>query len=105
MFLRYDASVPNTSYKPLECVFARVTKTVSADLKTIVEPCQLGGNPECSQCGCLGSMGLHAVAEHQLPLGMRIRPIFNASDAIGKAVRWVREAGSDLSSRPTPPPP
>ena len=30
-------------------------------------------------------MGLHAVAEHQLPLGMRIRPNFNASVAIHSA--------------------
>lgn len=88
---------------PQECVFARVTKTVSADLKTIVEPCQLGGNPDCSQCGCLGAVGLQAVAEYRLPLGMRIRPIFDASDAVGKAVRWVRGAPSKLSSRSTAP--
>ena len=72
---------------PKECVFARITKTVSADLKTVVEPCQLGGNPDCSQCGCLGSMGMHAVADYELPLGLKLRPIFNASDAIGTAVR------------------
>lgn len=75
---------------PDECVFARVTKTVSADLKTIVTPCQLGGNPDCSQCGCLGSMGLHAVADYPFPLGFRIRPIFNASDAIGGALRKLQ---------------
>jgi sulfatase maturation enzyme AslB (radical SAM superfamily) len=78
---------------PRECVFARVTKTVSADLKTVVEPCQLGGNPDCSQCGCLGSMGLHAVAEYTLPVGMKIRPIFDVSDAIGSSVRrWRGES-------------
>lgn len=89
---------------PQECVFARVTKTVSADLRTVVTPCQLGGNPDCSQCGCLGSMGLHAVANYRLPLGVRIRPIFNASDAIGRSVRWAREAAASLSSRSTPAP-
>ena len=82
-------------------MFARVTKTVSADLKTIVEPCQLGGNPDCSQCECLGAVGLQAVAEYQLPLGMRIRPIFEASDAVGKAVRWARGARSNLGLRST----
>jgi len=90
---------------PQECVFARVTKTVSADLKTVVEPCQLGGNPDCSQCGCLGSMGLHAVANYPLPLGFRIRPVFNASDAIGRTMRRFRAAASALSSKSTPPPP
>lgn len=75
---------------PDDCVFARVTKAVSADLETLVTPCQLGGNPDCSQCGCLASMGLHALANHRLPLGMRIMPIFRASDAIGRAVRKLR---------------
>jgi len=77
---------------PAECVFARVTKTVSADLKTVVTPCQLGGNPDCSQCGCGASMGLHAVANYPLPLGLKLRPIFYASDAIGKGARRVRTA-------------
>ena len=69
---------------PRECVFARVTKTVSADLKTVVTPCQFGGNPDCSQYGCLASMGLHAVAEYTLPIGIKIRPIFDVSDTIGE---------------------
>ena len=75
---------------PRECVFARVTKTVSADLKTVVKPCQLGGNPDCSQCGCLASMALHAVADYTLPIGIKIRPIFDVSDAIGSTVRRWR---------------
>lgn len=87
---------------PQECVFARATKTVSADLRTIVTPCQLGGNPDCSQCGCLGSIGLHAVADYELPMGLRIRPIFNASDAFGKAVRRARASLAGLSLRSTP---
>ena len=90
---------------PSECVFARVTKTVSADLTTLVTPCQLGGNPDCSQCGCLGSMGLHAVSNYRLPLGIRIRSIFNASDAIGRSVRRARQAAKQLSIRPAPAPP
>lgn len=98
VFLEAFLSPPES---PRDCVFARVTKTVSADLKTLVEPCQLGGNPDCSQCGCGGSIALHAVADYPLPLGIKLRPIFNASDAIGQQVRRARSA---LSSRSTPPP-
>jgi MoaA/NifB/PqqE/SkfB family radical SAM enzyme len=36
---------------PEECIFARTTKTISADLTTPVTPCQFGGDPDCSQCG------------------------------------------------------
>jgi hypothetical protein len=64
-----------------------VTKTVSADLNTVVKPCQLGGNPDCLQCGCLPSMGLHAIANDTLPIGIKFRPIFDVSDAIGSTVR------------------
>src|SRR5262249_21221395 len=43
----------NPPSKPSECIFANTTRTVTADLKTRVSPCQFGGNPDCSQCGCI----------------------------------------------------
>src|SRR5579884_778377 len=51
---------------PEECIFARTTRTISADLKTSVSPCQFGGDPDCSQCGCIASMGLAAVGHYRL---------------------------------------
>src|SRR5439155_21591904 len=36
---------------PKECTFARLTTCLSADLKTHVTPCQLGGRPVCAECG------------------------------------------------------
>lgn len=78
---------------PESCIFARITKTVSADLRTPVVPCQLGGNPDCSQCGCMAAMGLKAVADYRLPLGLPVHPIFDASDAVGKAMRRLRARG------------
>src|SRR5712691_3927302 len=51
---------------PDECVFARTTTVLSADLKTVVTPCQYGGVPDCSQCGCIASAGMAAVGRHQL---------------------------------------
>jgi MoaA/NifB/PqqE/SkfB family radical SAM enzyme len=44
---------------PRRCMFARMSTNYSADLKTRVEPCIFGGNPDCSQCGCAISSGLH----------------------------------------------
>ncbi len=50
---------------PERCVFAQTTRSISADFKTPVVPCQFGGDPDCSQCGCLASMGLAAVGKSQ----------------------------------------
>lgn len=76
---------------PSECIFARVTKCTSADLETIVTPCQFGGTPDCSQCGCVASMGLHAVGRHRLPGGIKVGSLLGGSERIGTAVRAVRE--------------
>jgi len=55
---------------PADCIFARTTHTVSADLKTVITPCQFGGEPDCSQCGCVASMGLAAVGHHKVVAGI-----------------------------------
>ncbi len=76
---------------PAECIFARTTETVSADLTTRITPCQFGGEPDCAQCGCIASMGMAAIGNHKLgPL--KLASIFLASDAFGK--RWSRLTGS-----------
>jgi sulfatase maturation enzyme AslB (radical SAM superfamily) len=69
---------------PKECVFALTTQTVSADLKTKIVPCQFGGNPDCSSCGCVASMGLAAVAAHKLAGFIPVGMIFKASIMIGQ---------------------
>lgn len=71
--------------KPSECVFAQTTQTLSADLETRIEPCQFGGNPDCSSCGCVASMGLAAVAAHKLAGVIPVGAIFRASAAIGRS--------------------
>jgi MoaA/NifB/PqqE/SkfB family radical SAM enzyme len=76
---------------PEECIFARVTECVSADLETVVTPCQFGGTPDCSRCGCVASIGLHTLGRHRLPGGIQVGKLFFASDRIGGAVRRVRE--------------
>ena len=75
---------------PSRCVFARVTRCVSADLETSVTPCQFGGTPDCANCGCVASIALHAVGRHRLPGGVRVGRIFDASLKVGAAVGTLR---------------
>ena len=70
---------------PKDCVFALTTQTLSADLKTKIVPCQFGGDPDCSSCGCIASMGLAAVAAHRLGGIIPVGAIFKASIKIGRA--------------------
>jgi sulfatase maturation enzyme AslB (radical SAM superfamily) len=70
---------------PQECVFALTTQTVSADLKTKIVPCQFGGNPDCSSCGCIASMGLAAIAAHKWGGIIPVGAIFKTSVKIGRA--------------------
>ncbi|HTJ29588.1 MAG TPA: hypothetical protein VL346_03775, partial [Acidobacteriaceae bacterium] len=76
---------------PSECIFARTTKTISADLKTAITPCQFGGNPDCRQCGCFASMGLAAVGHHKVVGRLTAGRLFLASDRIGKQWRKLTE--------------
>jgi MoaA/NifB/PqqE/SkfB family radical SAM enzyme len=76
---------------PEECVFARTTACLSADLQKPITPCQFGGRPDCSQCGCVASAGLTAVGRHRLPGGIRVGRIFELSEQVGRTVRTLRK--------------
>jgi organic radical activating enzyme len=77
---------------PARCVFAKVTRCLSADLESVVTPCQLGGQPECAECGCMASAGLSAVGRHRLPGGLTIGSILEWSLRVGTEVQRVRGA-------------
>lgn len=79
---------------PAECIFARVTRCVSADLETAVTPCQFGGTPDCARCGCVASVGLHALGRHRLPGGVRVGALFDASHRVGRIARRARGIGA-----------
>ncbi len=79
--IRQFAAPPHS---PEECVFALTTQTLSADLKTRIVPCQFGGNPDCSQCGCIASMGLAAIAAHKLGGIIPVGALFKASVRVGQ---------------------
>jgi sulfatase maturation enzyme AslB (radical SAM superfamily) len=72
---------------PDECIFARTTLNLTADLTSRVTPCQFGGTPDCSQCGCIASAGLAAVGSYKLFNILPLRRIYNASDRIGRILR------------------
>jgi len=80
--IRQFASPPDS---PRDCVFALTTQTLSADLQTKITPCQFGGNPDCASCGCVASMGLAAIASHNLGGILPVGAIFKASIRIGQS--------------------
>jgi hypothetical protein len=80
--------IASPPHSPEECVFALTTQTISADLKTKIMPCQFGGNPDCSSCGCVASLGLAAVADHKLCGVIPVGAIFRSSVKIGG---WWRD--------------
>src|SRR3984885_9002434 len=82
---------------PEECIFARTTQTISADFATHISPCQFGGDPDCSQCGCVASMALAAVGNHRIAGPLTAGHLFTASDRVGKVWRSLQTA---LSPRP-----
>ena len=68
---------------PDECTFARLSTCLSADLRTRVTPCQLGGKPVCAECGCMASAGMHAVSGLKLGGLVPLSAILNASIRLG----------------------
>jgi sulfatase maturation enzyme AslB (radical SAM superfamily) len=75
---------------PDDCIFAKTTECISADLKKPITPCQYGGNPDCTQCGCLASVGLDALGAHRLGGIVPLKSLFTGSLAVGRAVRRMR---------------
>jgi len=78
---------------PAECTFARTTTCVSADLEKRISPCQLGGRPDCANCGCVAAAGLEAVARHRLPGGVRVGALLDGSDARPRVPLVVQAVG------------
>jgi MoaA/NifB/PqqE/SkfB family radical SAM enzyme len=75
---------------PEKCIFARTTHVLSADLRTRISPCQFGGDPDCSRCGCFASMVLAAVGHYSIIPGITVGRVLGASALVGKAVSSLR---------------
>jgi MoaA/NifB/PqqE/SkfB family radical SAM enzyme len=77
----------NPPSSPDDCIFSRTTINYTADLKSRIAPCQFGGNPDCSQCGCIASAGLKAIGSHKLFGAVEVDTIFRASARVGEIAR------------------
>jgi MoaA/NifB/PqqE/SkfB family radical SAM enzyme len=75
---------------PSECMFSRMSTNYSADLQTRVEPCIFGGTPECSQCGCAISTGLHWLKTVRVLRMVRIETLVNGSVGLGSVLGKLR---------------
>lgn len=90
---------------PSSCLFSTLSVNYTADLRTRVEPCVFGGEPNCAECGCSISMGLHWLGDINVASPLKARHLIRGSLAIGRAVnrtkrrghglRWSRKSGID----------
>ena len=87
---------------PDECMFSKTTDCLSSDLKRVVTPCQYGGDPDCTQCGCMASVGLGALGDYKLGGVMPLRKIFDVSLAVGKGMKKIRGEAPVAARAATP---
>lgn len=83
---------------PSDCIFAATTTCISADLQTRIGPCQFGGDPDCSRCGCMASMALAAIGNHRVVGSITAKRLFMASAVVGHA--WQRLKGTEPEKLP-----
>lgn len=82
---------------PDDCLFAKMSVNYSADLESRVEPCVFGGTPDCSQCGCAISNGLHWIRSVQVAGPLKVGHFIQSSIRVGKFMNTLR-------TRPPKPP-
>jgi MoaA/NifB/PqqE/SkfB family radical SAM enzyme len=75
---------------PEDCIFAKMSANYSADFETRVEPCVFGGTPDCSQCGCAASSGLHWVRGVNVAGPVKIDHFISSSVKIGLMMNRLR---------------
>jgi len=75
---------------PEQCIFSRMSVNYSADLQTQVQPCFFGGQPDCRQCGCAVTAGLHWVGTRRLLGPIRASHVMKASIAVGAFASGAR---------------
>jgi MoaA/NifB/PqqE/SkfB family radical SAM enzyme len=92
---------------PEECLFSKMSTNYSADLTTRVEPCIFGGTPDCSQCGCVISSGLHRAQKVRVMGPLKVGHLVRGSMAIGSLRNRLRSksaAPSRWNRHPAQPP-
>lgn len=82
----YAQALLHPPASPAECTFSRLSKNYTADLKTHVEPCVFGGDPDCSQCGCSASAAAHWLSRIRVAGPLKARHLLHGSMTIGAVV-------------------
>ena len=90
---------------PDDCLFSKMSANYSADLETRVEPCVFGGTPDCSQCGCAASSGLHWIRTEKVVGPLRVGHFVGASVRIGTLLNRIRKQSSQPARWGASPPP
>jgi MoaA/NifB/PqqE/SkfB family radical SAM enzyme len=86
----YAKALLHPPESPEKCTFSRLSKNYSADLRTHVEPCVFGGNPDCSQCGCSASAGAHWVSNMRVAGPLTAGHLLRGSMKIGSVVARLK---------------
>lgn len=84
------ASFISPPRSPDECLFAKMSANFSADLRSRVEPCIFGGAPDCSQCGCAISSGLHWIRTVPVAGPLKVDHFIKTSISVGLMMNRVR---------------
>jgi len=82
---------------PEECLFSKMSTNYSADLTTRVEPCIFGGTPDCKQCGCVISSGLHRAQKVRVVGPLKVGHLVRGSMAIGSLRNRLRSKSAGPS--------
>ena len=83
-------ALENPPENPRACLFSKMSVNYSADLRTRVEPCVFGGTPDCSQCGCAISSGLHWLKSISVAGPLKVDHLVRSSMAIGSIVNRLQ---------------
>jgi MoaA/NifB/PqqE/SkfB family radical SAM enzyme len=99
--LLYNADIAKAFLRPPEnpgdCLFAKMSANYSADLRSTVEPCVFGGTPDCEQCGCAISSGLHWVRTVKVVGPAKVGHFVRGSMGVGRFVNRLRASRANPS--------
>jgi MoaA/NifB/PqqE/SkfB family radical SAM enzyme len=90
------ASFVRPPSNPDDCLFARMSANFSADLRSRVEPCVFGGTPDCSQCGCAISTGLHWIGALPIAGPLKVDHVVGGSLKVGLLMDRLRSESAGL---------
>jgi MoaA/NifB/PqqE/SkfB family radical SAM enzyme len=82
---------------PSDCLFSKMSVNYSADLRTHVEPCVFGGQPDCTQCGCMISSALHWIRDVKIAGPLKVGHVVRSSLRVGSTVNALRGESVSLN--------